>query len=72
MVARIVYTGPVRAPVERGQPIGKLRVTRGDIVALELPLQAGESVGTGGLTGRAFDAASEFVINLIRSSTDKL
>jgi len=72
ILARIIYTGPVRAPIERGQPIGKLRVTRGDIVALELPLQAGESVAPGGMTGRAFDAASEFVINLIKSGTDKL
>jgi serine-type D-Ala-D-Ala carboxypeptidase (penicillin-binding protein 5/6) len=72
IVARLIYTGPVRAPVERGQPIGKLRVTRGDIVALEVPLRAGESVERGGMTGRAIDAASEFVINLIRSSTGKL
>jgi D-alanyl-D-alanine carboxypeptidase (penicillin-binding protein 5/6) len=72
VVAKIVYTGPVRAPIEEGQPIGILRVTRGDIVALEVPLRAGESVGTGGMTQRAMDAASEFVINLIRSSTGKL
>jgi len=69
VVARIVYTGPVRAPIERGQPIGRLRVTRGDITALEVPLRAGESVAKGGMTGRAVDAASEFVINLLRSST---
>ena len=72
VVARIIYTGPVRAPIERGQPIGKLRVMRGDIVALEVPLRAGESVASGSITGRAVDAASEFVINLIRSSTGKL
>jgi D-alanyl-D-alanine carboxypeptidase (penicillin-binding protein 5/6) len=72
VVARIIYTGPVRAPIERGQLIGKLRVSRGDIVALEVPLRAGESVAKGGLTGRAVDAASEFVINLIRSTTGKM
>lgn len=72
VVARIIYTGPVRAPIERGQPIGRLRVTRGDIVALEVPLKAGESVPEGSMTGRAVDAASEFVINLIRTGTGKL
>jgi D-alanyl-D-alanine carboxypeptidase (penicillin-binding protein 5/6) len=72
VVARIIYTGPVRAPIERGQPIGRLRVTRGDITALEVQLRAGESVPQGGMTGRAVDAASEFVINLLRSSTGKL
>ena len=44
LVARIVYTGPVPAPVEQGQPIGKLKVWRGDNLVLEVPLQAAESV----------------------------
>ena len=33
-----------------------LKVWRGDNVVLEVPLQAGESVGSGGLHQRAFDA----------------
>ena len=40
IIARIVYTGPVPAPVEKGQPIGELKVWRGDNVVLEVPLQA--------------------------------
>ncbi|MGZ5854956.1 MAG: D-alanyl-D-alanine carboxypeptidase family protein [Xanthobacteraceae bacterium] len=71
IVARIVYTGPVHAPIEQGQAIGKLRVSRGDIVALEVPLSAGESVSRGGVTGRAFDAASELVIGLFRRTSQK-
>jgi D-alanyl-D-alanine carboxypeptidase (penicillin-binding protein 5/6) len=71
IVARIVYTGPVQAPIERGQPIGKLRVSRGDIVALEIPLTAAESVARGGIAGRAFDAVSELVIGFVRKSTSK-
>ena len=69
VAARIVYSGPVRAPIEQGQTIGKLRVSRGDIVALEVPLQAAESVAKGGVTGRAFDAASELVIGLFRRAS---
>jgi len=57
----------VPAPVERGQPIGKLRVSRGDRVALEAPLIAAESVGRGGMARRALDAVGELVIGLIRS-----
>lgn len=72
IVARVVYTGPVPTPVEKGQPIGKLKVWRGDNLALEVPLKAAESVGTGGLTQRAFDAATELVIGLFRAGAQRL
>lgn len=67
LLARIVYTGPVHAPVQEGQAIGQLRVWRGDNLVLELPLHASQSVGVGGMTRRAFDAATEFVISLFVS-----
>jgi len=72
IVARIVYTGPVPAPVEKGQPVGKLKVWRGENVVLEVPLRAGESVGRGTLPQRAFDAATELVINLFRAGVERL
>jgi D-alanyl-D-alanine carboxypeptidase (penicillin-binding protein 5/6) len=72
IIARVVYTGPVPAPVEQKQPIGKLKVWRGDSVVLEVPLQAGESIGLGSLPQRAFDAASELVINLFRAGVERL
>jgi D-alanyl-D-alanine carboxypeptidase (penicillin-binding protein 5/6) len=72
LVARIVYTGPVPAPVKKGQPIGKLKVWRDDKLALELPLQAGADVERGNLTQRAFDAATELVINVFRAGAERL
>ena len=72
IIARIVYTGPVPAPVTAKLPIGKLKIWRGDNVVLEVPLQAGENVARGSLPQRAFDAASEFVINLFRSGVERL
>jgi serine-type D-Ala-D-Ala carboxypeptidase (penicillin-binding protein 5/6) len=72
VIARVVYTGPVRAPIEKGQQIGNLKVWRGDRVVLEVPLQASESVGKGSLSQRAFDAATELVINLFRAGVQKL
>jgi D-alanyl-D-alanine carboxypeptidase (penicillin-binding protein 5/6) len=39
---------------------------------LEVPLQAAESVGKGSLSQRAFDAATELVINLFRAGVQKL
>ena len=70
--AKVVYSGPVRAPVEKGQPIGTLKVTRGDNVVMEAPLQAGEEVGSGNLHQRAFDAMGELVINVFRAGVDRL
>jgi D-alanyl-D-alanine carboxypeptidase (penicillin-binding protein 5/6) len=72
ILGRIVYTGPVPAPVEAKRPIGKLKIWRGENVVLEVPLQAGESVGLGSLPQRAFDAASELVINLFRAGVERL
>ena len=72
IVAKMVYTGPVRAPVQEGQAIGNLQVWRGDAKVLEVPVQASESVAAGSLTRRAMDAASELVINLFRSATKRI
>lgn len=72
IIARIVYTGPVRAPVEKGQPIGKLKITRGENVVLEVPLQAAESVSRGNMAQRAFDAASELMVSLFRAGVERL
>jgi D-alanyl-D-alanine carboxypeptidase (penicillin-binding protein 5/6) len=67
LTARIVYTGPIPAPVAKGQPIGKLRVWRGDNIALEVPLQAAEDVGTGSMAQRAMDGATELMIGFFRA-----
>ena len=72
ITAKMVYTGPVRAPVQQGQPIGRLQVWRNETLALEAPLQAAEDVGTGGTARRAFDAATELVIGMLRAGVGKL
>ncbi len=72
LVARIVYTGPVAAPVSKGQSIGKLKVWRGDKLALEVPLQAAEDVETGTMSQRAMDGATELMIGLFRAGVDRL
>jgi D-alanyl-D-alanine carboxypeptidase (penicillin-binding protein 5/6) len=72
IVARIVYSGPVPAPVEKGRPIGRLKVWRGDNVSLEVPLQAAESIPQGTIAQRAFDAASELVVGMFRAGAERL
>jgi serine-type D-Ala-D-Ala carboxypeptidase (penicillin-binding protein 5/6) len=67
IIARVVYNGPVPAPVQQGQKVGTLKVWRGDFVALEVPLQAADSVAAGSMPQRAFDAATELVIGLFRA-----
>lgn len=72
LVARIVYTGPLRAPVQPGQPVGVLKVWRGSNIALESPLIAAEPIAVGSTTRRALDGASELVIGLFRAGAEKL
>lgn len=70
--AKLVYSGPVRAPVERGQEIGRLKVWRNDTLTLEVPLQAAERVDPGSSPRRAYDAMTELVINLFRTWIKRL
>jgi D-alanyl-D-alanine carboxypeptidase (penicillin-binding protein 5/6) len=72
ITAKMIYTGPVRAPIQQGQPIGRLQVWRNDTLALEAPLQAAEDVGTGGTARRALDAASELFIGVLRAGVGKI
>jgi serine-type D-Ala-D-Ala carboxypeptidase (penicillin-binding protein 5/6) len=72
LIARVVYNGPVRAPIAEGQPVGVVRVWRGANVAVEAPVYAGESIGTGSTVRRAIDGASELVIGMFRASAEKL
>ena len=72
IIARIIYRGPVQAPVEKGQKIGVLKIWRGERIALETPLEAAESVEAGSMPRRALDAATEWVGGLLRSSVKKL
>lgn len=64
--ARIIYQGPVIAPVEEGSPIGVLRVSIGDTLSQETPLYAAESIGVGTLQQRAMDAVGELLVGWLR------
>ncbi|HZL30898.1 MAG TPA: D-alanyl-D-alanine carboxypeptidase family protein [Pseudolabrys sp.] len=72
LVARIVYSGPVPAPVAQGTRIGSLRVWRNDNVILDTPLQAAAPVAKGTLSQRALDAVVELVIGLFRAGAQRL
>jgi D-alanyl-D-alanine carboxypeptidase (penicillin-binding protein 5/6) len=72
LIARIVYTGPVPAPVAEGTPIGNLKVWRNDSLILTMPLRAAENIGKGNMPQRAFDAVTEMIIALFRAGAERL
>jgi D-alanyl-D-alanine carboxypeptidase (penicillin-binding protein 5/6) len=72
LIARVIYDGPVRAPIEAGQPVGVIKVWRGANVAVETPVYAAESIATGSTMRRAIDGASELVIGVFRAGAEKL
>ncbi|MCW6507610.1 D-alanyl-D-alanine carboxypeptidase [Hyphomicrobiales bacterium BP6-180914] len=63
---RIVYTGPLMAPVARGTEVARLVISRGATELMETPLQTTEDVGVGSLQRRALDAGIELVSGFIR------
>jgi len=64
--ARIVYTGPILAPVREGQEIGVLKVWIGDTLSQETPVYAAEDIGKGTLRQQAMDALAELATGWIR------
>jgi D-alanyl-D-alanine carboxypeptidase (penicillin-binding protein 5/6) len=72
LIARVLYNGPVRAPIEPGQKVGVIKVWRGPNVAVEAPVYAGEAIGVGSTMRRAIDGASELVIGMFRAGAAKL
>jgi serine-type D-Ala-D-Ala carboxypeptidase (penicillin-binding protein 5/6) len=72
LIARIVYNGPVRAPISPGQPVGVVRVWRGANIAMEAPVFAADAVGKGSTMRRAVDGVSELMIGVFRAGVEKL
>jgi D-alanyl-D-alanine carboxypeptidase (penicillin-binding protein 5/6) len=65
--ARVVYDGPVMAPVEKGAAIGHFKVWIGDTLSQEVPVYAAEDVGKGPVYRQALDAVEELLTGWLRS-----
>ena len=72
VTARIVYTGPLKAPVQKGAEVARLQVSRGDMQALDMPLYANEDVQQGTLSQRALDGLLEFSTGWVRRAFSSL
>ena len=59
---RVVYKGPVPAPIAAGQEIGKLQIMLGTDVLREAPVFANEDVGRGSIPERAIDGLKELLL----------
>ena len=59
---RVVYQGPVPAPVEAGQEIGKLQIMLGTDVLRQAPVYADEDIGRGSIPQRAMDGLKELLL----------
>jgi D-alanyl-D-alanine carboxypeptidase (penicillin-binding protein 5/6) len=66
LTAKIVYQGPLVAPVEKGVQVARLKIWRGQTQILDAPLETGEAVGVGTLQQRALDASVELALELLR------
>jgi D-alanyl-D-alanine carboxypeptidase (penicillin-binding protein 5/6) len=71
LTAKVVYLGPLMAPVAAGAEVARLKVWRGQTLALDAPLKTQAAVPLGSLSKRALDAGIEFATNLVRSALDR-
>lgn len=62
---RVVYQGPLEAPVEPGTPAGELRVIGKNGIVHRTPLVTGGSVARGDLLDRAVDGVQELLFGWI-------
>jgi D-alanyl-D-alanine carboxypeptidase (penicillin-binding protein 5/6) len=58
--AKVVYDGPIKAPIKAGQHIADLVVTSADMPEQRMPLVAEKDVGTAGFFGRAWAGLTSF------------
>ena len=59
---RVIYQGPVAAPIDEGQEIGSLQISLDDEVLQETPLYAADDIGIGTLPQRAMDGLQELLL----------
>lgn len=61
---RVVYDGPLQAPVKKGMEVGELQVLSKNDVIYRASLVTGEDVAIGGLRDRAWDAFGELLYQM--------
>ncbi|WP_209009500.1 D-alanyl-D-alanine carboxypeptidase family protein [Labrenzia sp. PO1] len=62
---RVIYNGPLPAPVNAGEQVGEIRVIGKDGVVYRSPLVTGGAVAEGTMIGRALDGLQELLFGWI-------
>ncbi|QFS99838.1 D-alanyl-D-alanine carboxypeptidase DacA precursor [Labrenzia sp. THAF191b] len=62
---RVIYNGPLPAPVNAGEQVGEIRVIGKDGIVYRSPLVTGGAVAEGTLIGRALDGLQELLFGWI-------
>ena len=58
--AKVVYDGPIKAPIKAGQHVADLVVSSPDLPEQRMPLVADKDVGEAGIFGRAWSGLTSF------------
>lgn len=66
--AEVVYQGPLRAPIAKGDKVAKLVVHAEGLPASEIPLYADTDIAVGGF-GKRMMAVSQMLINKVQNGT---
>jgi serine-type D-Ala-D-Ala carboxypeptidase (penicillin-binding protein 5/6) len=61
MTAKIIYTGPLPAPIAKGDKLAKLVISAPNFPTLEIPLRAGAAVDRLGMFGRVGSAIQHLI-----------
>lgn len=68
---KVVYDGPLPAPVEKGAAVAHLKLFRGAAEVLDVPLKTASDVPVGSVPNRALDAGLELVAGFFRNNVFK-
>ncbi|UWR14047.1 D-alanyl-D-alanine carboxypeptidase family protein [Sulfitobacter sp. M368] len=64
VTGEVIYTGPIHAPIAKGDVLGELRVERGDLPEVRVPLVASDAVEPGGFMVKVTAAARHLLARL--------
>ena len=70
VIAEVVYTGPLRAPIAKGDPVGELVLTRGDLPEVRAPLVASDAVAPGGFFVK-ITAAAQYLLTRLNEGPEE-
>jgi len=71
LTGKIIYSGPLVAPLEQGKEVAHLRISRGNTQIFDAPLFTASAIAHGTLSQRALDAGTEFGLGLFRQLVQK-